>query len=63
VDTKPPIKKMIPCKCDIKNMIYFRKPNFILRSTWVPLTINKKNLFLISKIWEVGLVNVRGVAA
>jgi hypothetical protein len=45
-------------------MIYFRKPNFIFcEAAGAFSTSNKKNLFLISKIWEVGLVNVRGVAA
>jgi hypothetical protein len=44
-------------------MIYFRKPNFIFcEAAGAFSTSNKKNL-LISKIWEVGLVNVRGVAA
>jgi hypothetical protein len=54
---------MIPMQVRNKNMIYFRKSNFILRSCLSPLTIDKKSLFLISKIWEVGLVDVRGVAA
>jgi hypothetical protein len=49
---------MIPMQVRNKNMIYFRKTNFIFCEAALGAlsTIDKKSLFLISKSWEVGLV-------